>query len=134
LDPRLELFDTKNLVYLSTAMPDGSPQVTPLWVEVGDDDLIRMNTAEGRVKTANMRRDPRVALAVHDPAKPYHYVTVRGRVVGITTEGAEELNDRLAQKYMGLDRYPFDHGDQVRVVVTVKPEKVYVYGGPRTSA
>jgi PPOX class probable F420-dependent enzyme len=70
LDPRLELFDTKNLVYLSTAMPDGSPQVTPLWVEVGDDDLIRMNTAEGRVKTANMRRDPRVALAVHDPAKP----------------------------------------------------------------
>jgi PPOX class probable F420-dependent enzyme len=130
LDPRLELFDTPNLTYLSTVMPDGSPQVTPLWVEVGDDDVIRLNTAEGRVKTENMRRDPRVALAVHDPATPYHYVTVRGRVVDITTEGAEELNDRLAKKYMGLDRYPFDHSDQIRVVVTVRPERVYVYGGP----
>jgi PPOX class probable F420-dependent enzyme len=130
LDPRLELFDTSNLTYLSTVMPDGSPQVTPLWVEVGGDDLIRLNTAEGRLKTENMRRDPRVALAVHDAEDPYRYVTVRGRVVAITTDGAAELNDRLAKKYMGIERYPFDHSDQVRVVVTIKPERVYVYRPP----
>jgi PPOX class probable F420-dependent enzyme len=130
LDPRLELFDTANLTYLSTVMPDGSPQVTPLWVEVGDDGLIRLNTAEGRVKTENMRRDARVALAVHDAVDPYHYVTVRGRVVGITTDGAAELNDRLAKKYMGLERFPFDHAGQVRVVVTIEPARFHVYSGP----
>ncbi len=130
MDPRLELFDTPNLTYLSTVMPDGSPQVTPLWVEVGDDELIRLNTAEGRVKTENMQRDPRVALAVHDADDPYHYVTVRGRVVDITTNGAAELNDRLAMKYMGVEKFPFDHAGQVRVVVTIRPERFHVYRGP----
>ena len=130
MDPRLTLFDTTNLTYLSTVMPDGSPQVTPLWVEVGDDDLLRINTQEGRVKTENMHRDPRVALAVHDADNPYRYVTVRGRVVDITTDGAAALNDRLAQKYMGVERYPFEHPGEVRVVVTIKPERIYVYQPP----
>ena len=130
MDPRLELFEAPNLVYLSTVMPDGSPQVTPLWVEVGDDDLLRINTQEGRVKTDNMRRDPRVALAAHDARDPYRYVTARGRVVDITTDGAAELNDRLAKKYMGIERYPFEHPGEVRVVVTIKPERVYVYRPP----
>jgi PPOX class probable F420-dependent enzyme len=111
-------------------MPDGSPQVTPLWVERDADDCLLINTAEGRVKTKNMRRDPRVALAVHDAANPYHYVTVRGRVIDVTTDGAAELNDRLAKKYMGLDRFPFEHPGQTRVVVTIKPEQVHVYEGP----
>lgn len=130
MDPRLKLFDTTNLVYLSTVMPDGSPQLTPLWVEVGDDDLLRINTQDGRVKTENMRRDPRVALAVHDAARPYRYVMVRGRVVDITTDGAAELNDRLAKKYMGVDRYPFEHPGETRVAVTITPERIYEYGGP----
>jgi PPOX class probable F420-dependent enzyme len=127
LDPRLELFDQPNLVYLSTVMPDGSPQVTPLWVEVRDDAFL-INTAEGRVKTRNMRRDPRVALAVHDVANPYHYVTVRGVVTRITTDGAAELNDRLAKKYMGVEKFPFDVSAQTRVAITIEPQKIYVYG------
>jgi PPOX class probable F420-dependent enzyme len=77
-----------------------------------------------------MRRDPRVALAVHDPGDPYHYVTVRGRVVDITTDGAADLNDRLAKKYMGLEKFPFDHAGQVRVVVRVRPERFHSYRGP----
>lgn len=125
----LSLFDAPNLVYLSTLMPDGSPQVTPIWVEVRDGKLL-MNTAEGRQKTKNMRRDPRVAIAVQDPDDPYHYVTVRGRVVGITTDGAHEQNDRLAKKYMGLDAFPFDHSGQTRVIVTVEPERFHEYRGP----
>jgi PPOX class probable F420-dependent enzyme len=128
-DPRLALFDAPNLAYLSTLMPDGSPQVTPVWVEVGGDTLL-MNTAEGRVKTKNMRRDPRVSIAVHDASNPYDYVTVRGRVVDITTDGAAELNDRLAKKYMGVDRYPFEHPGEVRVVVTIAPERFHAYRGP----
>ena len=128
-DPRLALFDAPNFAYLSTVMPDGSPQVTPLWVEVSGEKLL-INTAEGRVKTRNMRRDPRVALAVHDASNPYHYVTVRGRVVDVTTDGAAELNDRLAKKYLGLDRFPFDHAGQIRVVVTIQPVHVHVYEDP----
>jgi PPOX class probable F420-dependent enzyme len=110
-------------------MPDGAPQVTPVWVDLSD-GCIRVNTAEGRVKTKNMRRDPRVSLSVSDPDDPYHYVTVRGRVVDITEDGALEHNDLLAKKYMGLDVFPFDHSGQVRVVVTIAPEKVYEYRGP----
>jgi PPOX class probable F420-dependent enzyme len=128
VDPRLALFDAPNLVYLSTVMPDGSPQVTPLWVELSSDGKILLNTQEGRVKTNNMHRDPRVALAAHDVSNPYHYVTARGRVTDISTEGAAELNDRLAKKYMGVERYPFDHPGEVRVVVTITPEQIYVYG------
>lgn len=125
----LSLFEAPNLAYLSTLMPDGSPQVTPIWVEVSRGDIL-MNTAEGRTKTRNMRRDPRVALAVHDPDDPYHYVTVRGRVVDVTTAGAAELNDRLAKKYMGLDMFPFEHAGQVRVVVRVRPDRFHEYRGP----
>lgn len=128
-DPRLALLDAPNLVYLATLMPDGSPQVTPLWVEVRDGMLL-LNTQEGRMKTDNMHRDPRVSLAAHDGSNPYHYVSVRGRVVDITTDGAAELNDRLAKKYMGIDRYPFEHPGETRVVVTIKPERVHVYGSP----
>jgi PPOX class probable F420-dependent enzyme len=108
-------------------MPDGSPHVTPLWVDVRDGKFL-LNTAEGRTKTNNIRRDPRVALAAHDASNPYHYVTVRGRVVDITTQGAAELNDALAKKYMGLDAYPFEHPGEIRVVVTISAEKIYVYG------
>jgi PPOX class probable F420-dependent enzyme len=110
-------------------MRDGSPHVTPIWVDIHEGNL-RMNTAEGRIKWKNMQRDPRVALSAVDPNDPYHYVTVRGRVVDMTTEGATEHNDLLAKKYMGLDRFPFDHSHQTRVVVTVKPERVFEYRGP----
>jgi PPOX class probable F420-dependent enzyme len=111
-------------------MPDGSPQVTPVWVELVDDRLL-VNTAEGRIKTENMRRDPRVAVSASDASDPYHYVSVRGRVTGITTDGALDQNDRLAKKYMGLDRFPFDHAGQTRVIVTIEPEKIYEYRGPQ---
>ena len=131
MDPRLALFDAPNLAHLATLMADGSPQVTPVWVDVFD-GAVRVNTADGRVKTRNMRRDPRVSLSVCDPNDPYHYVTVRGRVTDITSEGALEHNDLLAKKYMGLDEYPFDHADQIRLVVTITPERIYEYRGPGT--
>lgn len=115
-----QLLQRPVLGYLATLMADGSPQVTPLWVDT-DGEYIYVNTAEGRVKPRNVRRDPRVALAVLDPANPYQtQVQVRGRVVEVTTEGAEEHIHKLAKKYRGDDRYPLTPG-MVRLKVKIEP-------------
>ncbi|MEY4577110.1 MAG: hypothetical protein RL701_1813 [Pseudomonadota bacterium] len=110
-------------VHLTTIMPDGSPQVSPVWVDVDGDDLV-INSAQGRVKDKNMRRDPRVALSVVGPENPYSFLTVRGRVVDITTQGADAHIDSLAKKYLGKDSYPFRQPGEVRVKYRIKPEKI----------
>ena len=103
-------------------MRDGSPQVTPVWVDT-DGENVLVNTALGRVKTRNMERDPRVAIAVYDPAEPYNRVlNVRGRVIDITPEGANDHIDRLAKNYTGADRYAGHRPDQTRVTVTIAVE------------
>jgi PPOX class probable F420-dependent enzyme len=119
------LFDGKNFGHLATIMPDGSPQVSPVWVALDGDDVI-VNTAEGRLKTRNVRREARVAISVADQQDPYSKVVVRGVVVEMTHEGADESIDRLAKKYLGQDRYPWRNPDEHRVVLRIRPQHVAV--------
>ncbi len=111
------------LAYLATVMTDGSPHVAPLWVDVdAQRGLILLNTAEGRTKVRNIRRDPRVALAAHDPASPWPPLTIRGEVVAITTERAEQHIDFLSRKYTGDPWEPVP--GQVRLILEIRPDKV----------
>jgi len=118
-----KLFEEANFGHLATLMPDGSPQVTPVWVDY-DGRHILVNTAEGRQKPRNIRRDPRVAIDVIREGNAYAFAQVRGRVVEITSEGAEEHIDRLAKKYLGRDRYPWRQPGERRVIFRIAPEHV----------
>lgn len=122
-DAQRTLFDGQNFAHIATLMPDGSPQVTPVWVALDGDDVI-VNTAEGRVKTENVRRDPRVALSVLDTKDPYEYVSVRGQVVEMVHEGADESIDGLAHKYLGVDRYPYRDPSEQRVILRIRAEAI----------
>ncbi|HEX6562539.1 MAG TPA: PPOX class F420-dependent oxidoreductase, partial [Nitrososphaera sp.] len=120
----LPLFTDKNLVYVATLMEDGSPQITPTWVDVDESqNTILVNTAKGRVKQKNLARDPRIAVAVVDRNNPYNVATIRGKVVEQATEGADAHIDKLAKKYLGLDSYPFRNPSEQRVILKIKPEK-----------
>ncbi|MGC9399542.1 MAG: PPOX class F420-dependent oxidoreductase [Anaerolineae bacterium] len=123
----LDLFEKKAFCFLATLMPDGSPQVTPVWVDYDGTHVI-INSARGRVKDQNIRRDPRVALAIHDPDDPYRYLQIQGKVVKIAEAGADEVIDQLAQKYLDVDRYPHHSPDEVRVTYKIKPESVQGMG------
>jgi PPOX class probable F420-dependent enzyme len=114
-------------VYLATLMPDGSPQVTPVWFSA-DGAHFLINTALGRVKDRNMRERPQVALCIADPANPYRYLQIRGRIVEITTEGADAHIDRLAFKYQGKTTYPHRQPDEQRVIYKVLPDHVDAHG------
>ena len=114
----------KAFASLGTLMPSGEPQVTPVWFEFDGENLI-FNSARGRQKDRNVRRDPRVSLAILDPENPYRYLEVRGRVFDITQEGADAHIDKLAKKYLGVDKYPYRAKDEVRVIYKVRPEKVH---------
>jgi len=128
LSPKsIYLFNKKAFASLATVMPDGRPQVTPVWVDY-DGTHVLVNTAKGRVKDRNMKRDPRVSLAVIDPDNPYHYLEVRGRVVEITEEGADQHIDKMAKKYLGQDKYPSRQPDEVRVLYKIEPEKISSMG------
>jgi len=119
----LDLFQKRAFAVLATLMPDGSPQVTPVWCDF-DGAHVLVNSARGRVKDRNMRRDPRVALVILDPDNPYRYVEIRGRVVEITEEGADGHIDRLAKKYLGVETYPYRQPGEVRVLYKIRPERV----------
>ncbi len=112
---------------LATLMPDGSPQVTQVWVDT-DGEHILINTAQGRQKEQNVKRDPRVAVNVVDPANAWRLGMVRGRVVEITTAGADELIDQLAKKYLNEESYPFRRPEEVRVTLKILPEKINEIG------
>jgi PPOX class probable F420-dependent enzyme len=112
---------------IATLMPDGSPQVTQVWVDT-DGEHILVNTSQDRQKTRNVKRDPRVALNVVDPNDAWRIANIRGRVVEVTTEGADELIDQLAQKYLGQEKYPFRREGEVRVNLVIEPEKINALG------
>ena len=112
---------------LATLMSDGSPQITQVWVDT-DGQHILINTAQGRQKERNVRRDPRVAVNVVDPANAWRIAMVRGRVVDVTTEGADQLIDELAKKYLNEETYPFRRPEEVRVTLKVLPEKINEIG------
>lgn len=119
-----ELFRGKNFAFVATVSKDGSPQITPTWIDI-EGDIILINTAEGRTKHKNVSRDPRVAISTVDQKNPYNMVTVRGKVIEQTTTSADEHIDRLAKKYLGLDRYPFRSPSEKRIILKVKPEKIF---------
>ncbi len=110
--------DSKAFLYLATIMPDGSPQVTPVWFSA-DGEHILINTAEGRVKDRNMKARPKVAMTVQDPKDPYRYLGMRGEVVSYTREGADEHINTLSFKYKGTP-YNIPAG-QKRIIFRVKP-------------
>lgn len=122
-----DLFTKRAFASLATLMPDGRPQVTPVWCDVEGDKVI-INTAKGRQKDRNLRRDPRVALAIIDPDNPYRYLEIRGRVVEITEDGADAHIDKMAKKYLGADKYPYRQSDEVRVMFKIQPEHTTMMG------
>jgi PPOX class probable F420-dependent enzyme len=122
-----DLFTKVAFAHLATLMTDGSPQVTPVWVDY-DGAYVRVNSAKGRVKDKNMRRDRRVALSIQDPDNPYRYLAIQGDVVEITEEGADAHIDALAKKYLGKERYPFRSPGEVRVIYKIRPNKVSTSG------
>lgn len=115
-----DLLEAKALANLATVMKDGSPQVTPVWFDF-DGTHVRVNSAKGRMKDLNMRRDARVGIAIVDPTNLYRYLEIRGRVVTITEAGADAHIDSLAKKYMDVDTYPFRVAGQVRVIYAIEP-------------
>jgi PPOX class probable F420-dependent enzyme len=123
----LDLFQKKAFAQLATLMPDGSPHVSPVWCEY-DGLHVLINTAKGRVKDRNMRRDPRVSLDILDPENPYRHVSIRGRVTDFTEQGADQHIDKLAKKYLDADSYPFRQPGEVRVVYKIEPERTFAMG------
>jgi PPOX class probable F420-dependent enzyme len=122
-----DLFHKKAFASLGTLMPNGSPQVTPVWCDFDGEHVI-FNSSKGRQKDKNVRRDPRVALAIIDPDNPYRYLEIRGKVVEITEEGADKNIDKLAKKYLGVDKYPYAQSGEVRVIYKILPEHTTVMG------
>jgi PPOX class probable F420-dependent enzyme len=117
----------KSYAHLATLMPDGTPQVTPVWFDMAG-DKVRVNTARGRVKDRNMQKNAAVALSVTDPDNPYRHVAIRGRIANITEEGADAHIDSLAKKYLGQDKYPFAKPGEVRVIYEIEPTSVSTMG------
>jgi hypothetical protein len=121
------LTEKKALAHLATVMPDGSPQVTPVWFFY-DKGRFVVNTARGRVKDRNMKKNAHVALSITDPDNPYSHIAVRGKIVHTTEQGADANIDALAKKYLGKDKYPFRQPGEVRVMYEIEPTSVSAMG------
>jgi len=126
-DSHLDLVkdETKAIALLATLMKDGSPQLTPVWFNT-DGEYILINSAKGRVKDRNMRREPRVAITILDPADYYRYIQIRGRVIEMTTEGAREHINKLSKKYTGRDKFTPGSEEEIRVTYKILPEFISV--------
>ncbi|MDE1869244.1 MAG: PPOX class F420-dependent oxidoreductase [Candidatus Micrarchaeota archaeon] len=122
-----KMIDDKTFAHFATLMPDGSPQVSPVWI-ARDGDTILIDTAEGRIKDRNPRRDPRVAISMTDPKNPYHSILIRGVVKVVTLDGAEEEIDKLAKKYMGKEKYPWRAPGEKRVLLKIEATHIYEMG------
>lgn len=117
------LLEGRHLAHVGTINADGSPQVTPVWVD-HDGDTVLINTARGRVKEKNLLRDPRVSISIVDSGNPYQPLTIKGRAVELTEEGADAHIDLMAKRYLDEDVYPFRGPGEVRVLVRIEPERV----------
>ena len=119
-----KLIDGQNFGYIATINKDGSPQVTPVWVDREGRDFVLVNTAIGRLKQKNLEKNNKVAIAVADASNQYDMVTIRGIVVEQTTKGEDDHIDKLAKKYLGKDKYPWASPDSKRVILKIKPERI----------
>ena len=117
----------KTFAHLATLMPDGSPQVTPVWFDYKD-GRIRVNSAKGRTKSRNMKEGSRVALAIMDPDNPYRYIQIRGQVSRVTEEGASAHIDSLAKKYLGQEKYPYARPGEIRIIFEIEPTSAHAMG------
>jgi PPOX class probable F420-dependent enzyme len=126
MDKKAEkLFSEKNLVFIATVMKDGSPQVSPVWANY-EDGYILINTAEGRIKHKNILRDPRVAVSVVSHENPLDMTTIRGTVEELIPDYDYSHADRLTQQYMNRPHYPFKTSDEKRIILKIKPNKVFL--------
>jgi PPOX class probable F420-dependent enzyme len=126
-DKYLDLFQKRAFANLATLMPDGTPQVTPVWVDF-DGTHVLVNSARGRQKDRNMQRNAAVSMSILDPDNPYRYLEVRGRVAEITEQGADDHIDKMAKKYMGKDKYPYRRPDEQRVIYKILPTRTTQMG------
>jgi PPOX class probable F420-dependent enzyme len=124
-DRVIKLFSAKNLVFIATLMKDGSPQLSPVWANY-ESGFILVNTAEGRIKHKNILRDPRVAVSVTSNDNPLDMTTIRGTVVAIISDSEYNHADKLTQQYMGRNHYPFKRDNEKRIILKIKPHKVFV--------
>lgn len=119
-----DIFDKRSFAHVAT-IDDEKPQVTPVWVECVDGDIV-INSAKGRKKDRNMRDNGIVSISVQDPDNPYRYIGVQGKVVEITEEGGYDHINKLSHKYTGND-YPKNPGE-VRVIYRITPTNVWTMG------
>ena len=126
MDPKVEeLFQKKNLIFIATVNADGSPQLTPVWGNY-DENHILINTAEGRLKHKNVKKDPRVAVSVVDHNNPLSMTTIKGKVVDIIPDYDYFHINKLTKQYMGISEYPFKKENEKRIIFKIKPEKIFV--------
>jgi len=121
-----KFFEDKNIAFVATIMKDGSPQITPVWIDIEGNSIL-VNTAMGRVKQKNIEKDPRIAISIVDRNNPYHMVSIRGEVTEeITGQVAEDHIDKMAKKYLNKDKYPLRTEGEQRILLKVTPKKVAV--------
>jgi PPOX class probable F420-dependent enzyme len=123
-----ELLEAPNFAHVATVRADGSPLSVVVWVDVDGDNVV-LNSGAGRAWPNNLERDPHVALTIAPSDNPYQYLSIRGRAVEITPDGAEEHIDKLAKKYLGQDTYPFRQPGEQRIKLRIAPEDVKIHGG-----
>jgi len=119
----IKLIDGKNFGNLAFVMSDGSPHVSPVWVD-REGDLILVNTAEGRAKAKYLKTNHRVALSIFNQQNPYEKVVIKGRVLDMTKKGAEEHNEKLSVKYPGTSKIPHSQPGVGKILVKIEPERV----------
>ena len=124
-DKVIKLFSEKNLVFIATLMKDGSPQLSPVWANY-EDEYVLVNTAEGRIKHKNILRDPRVAISVVSKDNPLDMTTIRGVVVELIPDYEYKHADKLTKQYMNREHYTFKRASEKRVILKIKPEKIFV--------
>jgi len=122
-----DLISRPVLASIATLNPDGSPQITPVWIDLEGDQVL-FNTAQGRIKARNLETDSRVAVSVIDPDDQYNVIAFRGTVANITTDGADEHIDALAKKYLGVDKYPMRSEGEVRIKVYISTDHIAMGG------
>lgn len=126
MDSVSELFTGKTFAHMATIMPDGLPQVTPVWIDRDEDNLLVVSY-KGRIKDRNIRKNPKVGLEISDPEQPYLYVSVQGEVIEIREEGAEAQLDRLSLRHLGKAKYPWGKPSLVPVIYVIMPIRVHVH-------
>ena len=126
MDSVSELFIGKTFAHMATIMPDGLPQVTPVWID-REGEFLLVVSYKGRVKDRNIRRNPKVGLEISDPENPYLFVSVQGEVVEIREAGAEAQLDKLSLRHLGEEKYPWGKPDLIPVLYVIKPVRVHVH-------